>query len=127
MTATEVIYDALLDGGLLAANEAQWMDSVDLVVDRLKAAGYTILPPSITRVHVVQAGTDHREHWADMWTPYIQDDGRTLKLFAHGKGTAAQAERSQSLGRDLAAQCLRCGGSGGEHKCGRELDDSRLR
>ena len=120
MTATEVIYDALLDGGLLAANEAQWVDSVDLVVDRLRMAGYAILPPTITRVHVVQSRTDHREHWADMWTPYIQDDGRTLKLFAHGKGAAAQAERSQSLGQSLAAYCNRCGGAfPGEHKCGR--------
>lgn len=51
---------------------------------------------SLTRVVVV---TDDgvKEFWADQWSVHVQDDGRTLKLFPKGDGSAARIARQHSL------------------------------
>lgn len=91
-------------------------------VDRLRNRE---IPLTVTRVDIV--GNEVREYWADQWTPYVGDNGRTLKLFALGKGAVAKAERDTALGKELAAvlerrYCNRCGGAYvGHHVCLRPL------
>lgn len=117
------IEDALVDSPLLAANENEWREAAEMVFAYLAEAGIAIIPPTVTRVHVV--GAEVREYWADEWRASIQDDERTLKLFAVGSGAKARQERDKALGYELVEKmrryyCNKCGGAFvGEHKCGR--------
>lgn len=54
----------------------------------------------ITRVHVVAYGRSF-EFWADNWHVFIQDGGRTLKLFQEGSGVQHQAVRDASLAEEI--------------------------
>jgi hypothetical protein len=70
------------------------------------------IPEAVTRVTIVGDGV--REYWSDYWTVSVQDDGRTVKLFAEGDGKAAKEERDAALGAELSARfqrpfCNRCG------------------
>lgn len=58
-------------------------------------------PVKVTRVVVVRPGQMEIECWADSWEVCLQDDGRTIKLFADGDGMAARAERNKSLSQEL--------------------------
>lgn len=59
------------------------------------------VPRKLTRVDVIAPGNGRREHWADTWDISVQDDGRTMKLFAKGDGAAAQQERNDALAEDI--------------------------
>lgn len=39
------------------------------------------VPETVTRVVLVNADSTYTERWAESWDVYVQDDGRTLKLF----------------------------------------------
>jgi hypothetical protein len=63
----------------------------------------TEIPETITRIDLVggcRCGHPH-EYWADEWEVSVQDDGKTLKLFAKGEGKQAQATRVASLSQAL--------------------------
>lgn len=53
-----------------------------------------------TRV-VVVAGEEVAEYWADYWHVLMQDDGRTVKLFGRGDGSAGAEDRKKALGSAL--------------------------
>lgn len=56
----------------------------------------------IKRIDVFDAsGKLKAEYWADFWVVHVQDQGRTIKLFAHGDGAAFKDLRNTSLGNDL--------------------------
>lgn len=55
---------------------------------------------SVTRLVVVKDGA-YLEYWADHWSVDVQDDGRTLKLFARGDGSAAIETRATEFGELL--------------------------
>lgn len=42
-----------------------------------------------------------KEYWADEWVVHVQDQGRTIKLFAHGTGDRYRNMRASDLGNDL--------------------------
>lgn len=59
----------------------------------------------VTRVHVVVPnglGPHSKEYWADSWVLALQDEGRTLKLFAKGDGKAAKEHRDATLAGQLS-------------------------
>lgn len=72
----------------------------------------------VTRVTIVghQAGV-LGEHFADSWHAYLQDDGRSLTLFADGTGKSAMAAHHDGLAKSLAEHealaraYRRCGGA----------------
>lgn len=43
MNDAEVIHQSLVESGLLAADEQQWNDAADAVLDALRAAGYAVV------------------------------------------------------------------------------------
>jgi hypothetical protein len=51
----------------------------------------------VTRIDIVHNTLDPREYWADSWSLSIQDDGKTLKLFAEGYGDEARDKRDAEL------------------------------
>ena len=54
----------------------------------------------VTRVVVItDAGV--KEFWADEWNAYLQDDGRTLKLFPVGDGHAARVQAQRALNEQM--------------------------
>lgn len=53
-----------------------------------------------TRV-VLVTGDGVTEYWADSWHLLVQDDGRTVKLFGRGDGSAGAEDRKKALGRAL--------------------------
>lgn len=55
----------------------------------------------VTRIVIVRPGTISIECWANSWVPDLQDDGRTLKLFAHGDGMVELTARNTTLAEDL--------------------------
>jgi hypothetical protein len=88
----------------------------------------------VTRVVVVKNSGITSETFAGHWRAFLQDEGRTLKLFGTGSGHEALQERDEALGRDLVdilrtAGCLKkerrlyCNGCGaafvGGHDCKR--------
>lgn len=67
-------------------------------------------PMPITRIDIVdEKGV--REFWADNWEFSLQDEGRTLKLFATGDGKEAETERAVALAKEICTsdQCGYCG------------------
>ena len=61
------------------------------------------IPDTVSRIDVVSAsGRGASEFWADQWEAVLQDDGRTLKLFAKGRGVQAREERDRALAEDFA-------------------------
>jgi hypothetical protein len=61
----------------------------------------------VTRVHIVpDTGNPSVEFWADHWEPYLQDDGRTLKLFAHGDGAPHQQARDEALAEEISQRLI---------------------
>lgn len=76
---------------------------------RMAQAAVQALARNLTRVDIVGCvdAVGYRECWADSWELSVQDDGRTLKLFATGDGTTAKATRDQALAADLAHQTRR--------------------
>lgn len=63
----------------------------------------TEIPETVTRVVLVggcRCGHPH-EHWADEWDVSVQDDGKTLKLFAKGEGEDVKQDRIESLGETV--------------------------
>ncbi len=65
----------------------------------LRDEGLAALLEQVTRIHII--GDNPKEYFADEWVASLQDEGKTLKLFAYGEGTAAKAERDMSLVHDL--------------------------
>jgi hypothetical protein len=55
----------------------------------------------VTRIHIVTPD-GHKEYWADSWQISRQDGGRTLKIFATGDGSGAQAERNAALAQFIS-------------------------
>lgn len=54
----------------------------------------------VTRVHIITE-LGRYEYWGDSWELELQDDGRTLKMWARGDGEKAKAERVRALGIDF--------------------------
>lgn len=92
-------------------------------VDRLQAQG---VPDTATRVVVIKNSGIVTETFANQWRAYVQDDGRTVKLFGYGDGAEASAARGAALGAELAEltkwrYCRDCGGAFPDsHDCGRK-------
>lgn len=76
------------------------------LIARLRDEGYQIVPPTITRVHIIPRGSSHFEHWADEWRLLVQDENRTLKLFGQGNGFHGRQERSKRLAGELLGMML---------------------
>lgn len=103
-------------------------------VERLQGLPSNI--ENLTRVVVVKNSHITTEAFAGSWDAYLQDEGRTLKLFGTGNGHAASYERDAALAQDLVEilvevcgrdrECRRyCNGCGaafvGEHDCKRVI------
>ncbi|WP_235625626.1 hypothetical protein [Mycobacteroides abscessus] len=67
------------------------------------------IPETVTRIDMIDP--KRREHWSDYWSVSIQDEGRTLKLFAEGDGSAAREERDAALARTISEDLRRLGGT----------------
>ncbi|WP_237112808.1 hypothetical protein [Mycobacteroides abscessus] len=67
------------------------------------------IPETVTRIDMIDP--KRHEHWSDYWSVSIQDEGRTLKLFAEGDGSAAREERDAALARTISEDLRRLGGS----------------
>lgn len=81
------------------------------------------VPETVTRVTVVKDSRVIAEVFAGSWRSFLQDDGRTVKLFGKGSGAKASAERGIALGEELTRRqyCSGCGGAfAGWHDCGRK-------
>ncbi|MBN7460837.1 hypothetical protein I3U64_11810 [Mycobacteroides abscessus subsp. abscessus] len=67
------------------------------------------IPETVTRIDMIDP--KRREHWSDYWSVSIQDEGRTLKLFAEGDGSAAREERDAALAKAISEDLRRLGGT----------------
>lgn len=67
------------------------------------------VPESVTRIDMIDP--KRHEHWSDYWSVSIQDEGRTLKLFAEGDGSAAREERDAALAKTISEDLRRLGGT----------------
>lgn len=67
------------------------------------------IPESVTRIDMIDP--KRHEHWSDHWSVSIQDEGRTLKLFAEGDGSAAREERDAALAKAISEDLRRLGGT----------------
>ncbi|MDM2383840.1 hypothetical protein PP563_09895 [Mycobacteroides abscessus] len=67
------------------------------------------IPETVTRIDMIDP--KRQEHWSDYWSVSIQDEGRTLKLFAEGDGSAAREERDAALAKTISEDLRRLGGS----------------
>lgn len=75
--------------------------------DEIERLQKRAIPETVTRVDVIDPRRG--EHWSDHWAMSIQDEGRTLKLFAEGDGKAAKEERNTALAKDISEDMRRMG------------------
>lgn len=67
------------------------------------------VPETVTRIDMIDP--KRQEHWSDYWSVSIQDEGRTLKLFSEGDGSAAREERDAALAKTISEDLRRLGGT----------------
>lgn len=67
----------------------------------------TDIPSTVTRVVIVDDSSKIvQELFADSWDVLVQDDGRTVKLFARGSGAEAHTKRNAALAVDLQGAAM---------------------
>ncbi|OHT47907.1 hypothetical protein BKG59_05640 [Mycobacteroides chelonae] len=65
------------------------------------------IPETVTRVDVI--APKRKEYWSDHWAVSIQDDGRTLKLFAEGDGASAKEEHDIAFAKCISEDLRKLG------------------
>ncbi len=82
--------------------QEDWFDRLEheRAIDTSRTNSASSACESVTRVVVAQDNV-YTEYWADSWRVLVQDGGRTVKLFATGKGEDAASTRAAELERLL--------------------------
>ncbi|AWG57392.1 hypothetical protein [Mycobacteroides abscessus] len=81
----------------------------DEALREVEALKNRAIPETVTRIDMIDP--KRQEHWSDYWSVSIQDEGRTLKLFAEGDGSTAREERDAALAKTISEDLRRLGGT----------------